>query len=148
MIYRPNSRGTSPSLTHFHIGTHPTFIPKKCPVSFLSLTGAHLATPLFSNSCRNGGTTSRRSDVQTCSCSNAFPICPLSTHAVAHSFALFCTFLHSSKTQLVSFHALPHSLYKNGGVGCTARSLPPYFPASLLPRITGHVPRFSAGSIL
>src|SRR5712664_1107702 len=37
--------------------------------------------------------------------------------ALAHSFALFCTFLHSHKTQLVSFQAIPHSLPKKRGVG-------------------------------
>src|SRR5437899_3284321 len=34
-----------------------------------------------------------------------------------HSFALFCTFLHSRKTQLFYFQMLPHSLPKNTGVG-------------------------------
>jgi len=29
--------------------------------------------------------------------------------------ALFCTFLHSPKTQLFYFQAIPHSLQKNGG---------------------------------
>src|SRR6266849_5159505 len=45
----------------------------------------------------------------------------------SHSCALFCTFLHSTKTQLSSFQSLPHSLAKTprGGV-------PPfcYHPAS------------------
>src|SRR6267143_3777361 len=31
------------------------------------------------------------------------------------SCALFCTFLHSPKTQLFYFQAIPHSLQKNGG---------------------------------
>ena len=35
----------------------------------------------------------------------------------AHSFAFFCAFLHSAKTQLVYFHALPHSSRKNRGCG-------------------------------
>ena len=35
----------------------------------------------------------------------------------SHSCALFCTFLHSRKSQLVSFQAIPHSLQKNGGRG-------------------------------
>ena len=37
----------------------------------------------------------------------------LSFQILAHSFELRCTFLHSRKTQLVSFQALPHSLQKN-----------------------------------
>ena len=40
----------------------------------------------------------------------------LSFHTVAHSFALFCTFLHLCKTQLFSFQAIPHSLRKTPGV--------------------------------
>ena len=35
----------------------------------------------------------------------------------SHSCALFCTFLHSRKTQLFSFQAFPHSLAKTPGVG-------------------------------
>jgi hypothetical protein len=37
------------------------------------------------------------------------------------SCALFCTFLHPRKTQLVSFHAIPHSLQKTPGVGGGAK---------------------------
>src|SRR5260370_36168571 len=33
----------------------------------------------------------------------------------SYSCALFCTFLHSCKTQLFSFHAIPHSLPKTPG---------------------------------
>ena len=33
----------------------------------------------------------------------------------SYSCALFCTFLHSPKTQLFYFQAIPHSLQKNGG---------------------------------
>src|SRR5258708_15280394 len=61
--------------------------------------------------------------------------------AIPHSFALFCIFLHSYKTQLISFHALPHSLPKTPGVGVgrlfpfrssSSFSLLPYLPASTL----------------
>ncbi len=41
----------------------------------------------------------------------------LSFHTLAHSFALSCIFLHSRKTQLFSFQAIPHSLPKNTRVG-------------------------------
>ena len=37
---------------------------------------------------------------------------------LSYSCALFCVFLHSSKTQPFSFQAFPHSLRKTGGVGC------------------------------
>src|SRR5713226_8342551 len=44
--------------------------------------------------------------------------CVLCFHALAHSFALICTFLHSRKTQLSCFQSFPHSLRKTtrGGV--------------------------------
>src|SRR5260370_29513463 len=42
---------------------------------------------------------------------------PLSFHILAHSFALFCTFLHSRKMQLICFHTIPPSLRKTRGVG-------------------------------
>ena len=38
----------------------------------------------------------------------------------SHSCALFCPFLHSPKTQLFYFQAIPHSLQKNGGGGVSA----------------------------
>src|ERR1700682_3772869 len=39
----------------------------------------------------------------------------------SHSCALFCPFLHSAKTQLFYFQAIPHSLQKkNGGGGISA----------------------------
>src|SRR5882762_3438761 len=39
-----------------------------------------------------------------------YPLSPL----YSYSSALICTFLHSSKTQLFSFQAIPHSASKNG----------------------------------
>ncbi len=42
---------------------------------------------------------------------------PLSCHTPAHTFALFCAFLHAPKIQLVSFQAFPHSLQKTPGGG-------------------------------
>ena len=35
----------------------------------------------------------------------------------SHSCALFCAFLHLSKTQLLCFQSFPHSLRRNTGVG-------------------------------
>src|SRR5216683_2506656 len=37
----------------------------------------------------------------------------------SHSCALFCTFLHASKTQLFCFQSIPHSLPKTTGGGGT-----------------------------
>jgi len=47
---------------------------------------------------------------------------PLSFQILAHSFALFCTLLHSSRTQPIYFQALPHSLPKTPGWGTLATS--------------------------
>ena len=55
--------------------------------------------------------------------------------AVPHSFALFCIFLHSYKTQLISFHALPHSLPKTPGVPPPIPQFFVLFPTSLPPRL-------------
>src|SRR6266436_3220039 len=50
--------------------------------------------------------------------SSVYPISySLSFHTFAHSFALFCIFLHASNMQLFSFQAIPHSLAKTPGVG-------------------------------
>ncbi len=43
-------------------------------------------------------------------------------HSIAHSFALFCTFLHLPKTQPFSFQGVAHSLPKMRGCGCSQRS--------------------------
>ncbi len=56
----------------------------------------------------------------------------------SHSCALFCTFLHASKTQLFCFQSIPHSLPKTTGGGGTPNvptsvAIPnPYIPTSLL----------------
>src|SRR6266849_5982583 len=61
--------------------------------------------------------------------STAYPLLPipypLSFQIRAHSFALFCTFLHSPETQLFYFQSIAHSLQKTpGGVGhCYSRPL-------------------------
>src|SRR5260370_28280414 len=39
------------------------------------------------------------------------------TSPFSHSCALFCTFLHSRKTQLHCFQSIPHSLFKTPAVG-------------------------------
>src|SRR5712692_4787644 len=57
---------------------------------------------------------------KTCQC---VLIYPLSFHILAHSFAFFCTFLHSPETQPFSFQSFPHSLQKTpGGGGYSARA--------------------------
>jgi hypothetical protein len=42
---------------------------------------------------------------------------PYSSSFVSYSCALFCTFLHSRKTQPFSFQPIPHSASKNRGCG-------------------------------
>src|SRR6266851_8355568 len=44
-----------------------------------------------------------------------YPPQVLSFHTLAHSFAHFCIFLHSPKTQLPCFQSFPHSLHKIPG---------------------------------
>jgi hypothetical protein len=54
----------------------------------------------------------------TCGRSNVrtFRRCYLSCfHPLPHSFAFFCTFLHSPKIQLFCFQAIPHSFAKTPG---------------------------------
>jgi hypothetical protein len=55
-----------------------------------------------------------RSNLPTFKPSNVVSTYPLSFHTLAYSFALSCTFLHSRKTQPVSFQSIPHSLSKKG----------------------------------
>src|SRR6266849_3486649 len=48
---------------------------------------------------------------------NLYPIsCPLSPF-LSCSYALFCTFLRSHKTQLFCFQSIPHSFAKTHGAG-------------------------------
>src|SRR5712692_1137591 len=61
----------------------------------------------------------QHSKLQTFQPSNVFRPIPLSFQTLEHSFALFCTFLHSPKTQLFSFQSFPHSLQKTPGGGGT-----------------------------
>src|SRR6266851_7526066 len=49
-----------------------------------------------------------------------YPPQVLSFHILAHSFAHFCIFLRSPRTQLPCFQSFPHSLHKTpGGRGCS-----------------------------
>src|SRR5229473_2711783 len=76
-----------------------------------------------------------------CPLVSAFPKSyPFSFHTLAHSFALFCIFLHLPKTQLFSFQSFAHSLPKTTGGGGTPpvrssflhyilQSFAPYFPS-------------------
>src|SRR5712692_3631308 len=79
-----------------------------------------------------------------CPLVSAFPkFYPFSFHTLAHSFALFCVFLHLPKTQLFSFQSVPHSLQKTTRGGGTLQFdlhffntlssfYAPYFPSPLL----------------
>jgi len=73
--------------------------------------------PLFATLTKTAGCTPTIPILKPSACAliNPMPFptpYPLSFHILAHSLALFCTFLHSSKTQLFCFQALPHSLPK------------------------------------
>src|SRR5260370_10297819 len=70
-----------------------------------------------------------RSDLRT------FPKCSELSALLSRSSALFCTFLHSQKTQLFSFQSLPHSASKNTRAGEGG--------PTLLCRPTDHGPRIT-----
>src|SRR6266446_10344323 len=55
----------------------------------------------------------------------------------SHSCALFCAFLHSTKTQLFCFQSIPHSLPRTAGGGVCLSSLQ---PPPRLPRRTQRGP--------
>src|SRR6266436_129037 len=61
----------------------------------------------------------------------------------SHSCALFCTFLHASKTQLFCFQSIPHSLPKTTRVG----ALPMFQRQSLSPILTSLPPYFITPSV-
>jgi len=58
----------------------------------------------------------QHSRLQTCQLANVFLIYLFSFQTIPHSLALFCTFLHSPKTQPFSFQPIPHSFAKTPGV--------------------------------
>jgi len=104
-------------------------IRKNHPFPFIHLRGTHFATLLFSNSYMEwrGCTPPRGIE---CLSPAPYPLLvPRKTEGspfFSHSCALFRTFLHSRKSQLFSFQAIPHSLAKTPGVGeggslCAAR---------------------------
>ena len=86
------------------------------------------ATPLFATLTKTAGVytnnshfgSSRAQPRETLRASSTFrPFGRLSELSpfLSDPCALFCTFLHSAKTQLVCFHAVPNSLSKNTGWG-------------------------------
>src|SRR6267143_78793 len=112
---------TSPILprAHSHLGSHPSLISKKI-TSFFSYTyELQISQPIcFQIHASNGGYSPRGLD---CLSPAPYPLLVPSkaegSPFFSHSCALFCTFLHSRKTQLVSFQAIPHSLRKTPGGG-------------------------------
>jgi hypothetical protein len=54
---------------------------------------------------------------------------PTSSPFPSYSCALLCTFLHLPKTQLICFHAIPHSLQKNARGGGYPRGIPSFTEA-------------------
>src|SRR5258708_29577771 len=115
VIDQPHSRQTPPSFfpcSHSHFGTHPSLISEKI-VPFFSYT---YVEPILQPVCFqihpcNGGCALSRS----CQPSNlpTFQRVSELSPLFSRSCALFCAFLHSPKTQLFYFQAIPHSASKN-----------------------------------
>src|SRR6266446_3310779 len=93
------------------------------------------ATPLFATLAKTAGVCTNNSHSGTHQSRVQFSsLAGLSLTPIPHSHtlspflscscALFCAFLHSARTQLFSFQALPHSLLKIPGVGCPSLFVP------------------------
>src|SRR5229473_2885310 len=112
---------TSPILprAHSHFGSHLFLISEKTSPFFSYTCVEPILQPFcFHIHACNGGCTPSPSRQP----SNLLTLQPVSglSPSFSHSCALFCTFLHSRKTQLFSFQAIPHSLRKTPGVGVGA----------------------------
>src|SRR6266550_2388779 len=86
-------------------------------VDLVAVTAPHPLSPFESYRFENTGR----------GASSAFnpPTCALRSELSplhSHSSALFCTFLRPTKTQLFSFHAIPHSASKNRAAWDTPRN--------------------------
>ncbi len=105
---------TSPILPrpHSHFGSHLTPVPRKS-APFFSYT---YVEPIFQPLC-----------FQIHACDGGYPSCQPSklptlqrvselSPLFSYLCELFCKFLHSPKTQLFSFQAIPHSLQKTTSV--------------------------------
>ncbi len=97
-----------------HYGTHPPPFSISYPLlstayemSILQLLSFHIPA---CNGCMGRLRTFQPSNVQRANCFFTYPFFSIRC-------ALFCSFLHSRKTQLYSFQAIPHSLQKNRGCG-------------------------------
>src|SRR5260370_32336161 len=115
---KPLSVLTSPILPrpHSHFGSHPSLISEKTSPFFSYTCVEPILQPFcFQIHACNGGCTPSPS----CQPANLPTLQRVSVLSpfFSPSFALFCTFLHSRKTQLFSFQAIPHSLRKTPGVG-------------------------------
>ncbi len=93
----------------------PSRLPVRPPLSsnshgIISFADPHPLNSFVSYRYKNaGGEGLRPFHVQTFQGVSTYP---LLFQILAHSFALFCAFLHSNKTQLFSFQAFPHSFPK------------------------------------
>src|SRR5260370_14604039 len=115
---------TSPILprAHSHFGSHPSLISEKTSPFFSYTCVEPILQPFcFQIHAYKRGCTPSPSRQP----SNLLTLQPVSglSPFFSHSCALFCTFLHSRKTQLFSFQAIPHSLRKTPGVGVGAAVL-------------------------
>jgi len=86
-------------------------------VDLVAVTAPHPLSPVESYRFENTGR----------GASSAFnpPTCALRSELsplYSHSSALFCTFLRPTKTQLFSFHTIPHSASKNRAAWDTPRN--------------------------
>src|SRR5260370_39567209 len=128
---RRTLRGLRPS-SHSRFGPHLNLIAEKIAPFFSSTYVEPILQPFcFHIHACNGGCTPllnvrtfksanrsssavverrSRSGRHVSACSDLSPL-------FSDSCALFCAFLHSAKTQLFSFQAIPHSLPKIPGVG-------------------------------
>src|SRR5260370_40783597 len=124
---RDESAATSPNpsfllpRSHSHFGSHPSLIAGKTTPLFSYTCVEPILQPFCFqvHACNGGGAPPPRDP----DCLSPTP-CPLLVPSKAegspffsHSFPIFCTFLHSRKSQLFSFQAIPHSLRKTPGVG-------------------------------
>jgi hypothetical protein len=93
--------------------TSPIFSRRQSRTPFLSHSSALRIRPRMRIPSESAATDESRDSSPLLFPPPQFPLSPL----CSCSCTLFCTFLHSRKTQPFSFHAIPHSLRKTPGWG-------------------------------
>ncbi len=123
------------SFPSFLTSLHHYIITSLLPVFRIFFQVPYPATPLFATLAKTAGVCTNNSHSGTHQSRVQFSsLAGLSLTPIPHSHtlspflscscALFCAFLHSARTQLFSFQALPHSLLKIPGVGCPSLFVP------------------------